>query len=284
MANEELIVLKQLPVIEEHLEALAAQIDQRVDAALSLVATEDTCKSVKATRADLNKEFQELEDRRKAIKAAIMEPYDRFNEVYNRCVAVKYKTADATLRGRVAAVEDAMKARKEESLRQYYGECCEVLHIPGIPFERIGLNITLSASEKALRSQIDSFLQSVSDGLEMIQNRDDRDEVLVEFWKSLNAAQAVNTVEARRRAVAEEKARADARAAEEKADRERAAAVEARMRSVHPAVSAPEEVSPPPPPGDDGETVLRVQFTVTGTREKLKALKKFLIDGGYQYE
>lgn len=282
MANEELIVLKQLPVIEEHLEALAAQIDQRVDAALSLVATEDTCKSVKATRADLNKEFQELEDRRKTIKAAIMEPYDRFNEVYNRCVAVKYKTADATLRGRVAAVEDAMKARKEESLRQYYGECCEVLHIPGIPFERIGLNITLSASEKALRGQIDSFLQSVSDGLEMIQNREDRDEVLVEFWKSLNAAQAVNTVEARRRAVAEEKARADARAAEEKAARERSEAVEAQMHALRPAVSAPEEV--PSPVVTEEEPILRVQFTVTGTRAQLKALKKFLIDGGYQYE
>lgn len=284
MANEELIVLKQLPVIEVHLEALSRQIDQRVEAALSLVATEDTCKSVKATRAELNKEFQELEDRRKAIKTAIMEPYDRFNEIYNRCVAGKYKTADATLKGRVAAVEDTMKGRKEESLRRYYGECCEVLHIPGIPFERVGLNITLSASEKALRGQIDSFLQSVSDGLEMIQNREDRDEVLVEFWKSLNAAQAVNMVEARRRAVAQEKARADAREAEEKADREHAASVETQMRSMRPAVSAPEEVPPPHPSADEGETVLRVQFTVIGTREKLKALKKFLIDGGYQYE
>ena len=146
----------------------------------------------------------------------------------------------------------------------------------------MGLNITLSASEKALRGQIDNFLQAVSDGLEMIQNREDRDEVLVEFWKSLNAAQAVNTVEARRRAVAEEKARADARAAEEKAARERSEAVEAQMHALRPAVSAPEEV--PSPVVTEEEPILRVQFTVTGTRAQLKALKKFLIDGGYQYE
>ena len=89
--NEQLIVLKQLPVIEEHLQTLSAQVDQRVDAALSMVVDETTYKSVKATRAELNKEFQELEERRKAVKASIMEPYDKFNSVYEQFAAKKYR-------------------------------------------------------------------------------------------------------------------------------------------------------------------------------------------------
>lgn len=280
MPDEGLIVLKQLPVIEEHLEALSAQIDQRVDAALSLVVNEATYKSVKNTRAELNKEFQGLEARRKMIKAAIMGPYDEFNKVYERCVSQKYKRADETMKSRISAIEDGLKEQKAEKLRRYYSELCEALHISGIPFERVGLNITMSASEKSLRDAIDGFLQSVSDGLQMIQSRDDRDEVLVEFWKSLSAAQAVNTVEERHRRMAEEKARADARAAETVAEQRRVAAVEERIEAARP-MRAPEMA---PPPAEDGEPLLCVRFAVTGTRAQLVALKKFLIDGGYKYE
>ena len=277
--NEQLIVLKQLPVIEEHLQTLSAQVDQRVDAALSMVVDETTYKSVKATRAELNKEFQELEERRKAVKSSIMEPYDKFNSVYEQFAATKYRRADAVLRERISAVEDGLKAQKAEKLRNYYGECCVALNIPGIPFERVGLNITMSASEKSLRDEIDRFLQGVSDGLQMIQNREDRDEVLVEFWKSLNASQAVNTVEERHRRMAEEKARADARAEEQKKEQERVRQVEEKTRT---AVQAAEPVAHAP--ASEKEQVLCVQFKVTGTLAQLKALKKFLIDGGYHYE
>ena len=277
--NEHLIVLKQLPVIEEHLQTLSAQVDQRVDAALSMVVDETTYKSVKATRAELNKEFQELEERRKAVKSSIMEPYDKFNSVYEQFAATKYRRADAVLKERISAVEDGLKAQKAEKLRNYYGECCVALNIPGIPFERVGLNITMSASEKSLRDEIDRFLQGVSDGLQMIQNREDRDEVLVEFWKSLNASQAVNIVEERHRRMAEEKARADARAEERKREQERVRQVEEKTRA---AVQAAEPVAHALT--SEKEQVLCVQFKVTGTLAQLKALKKFLIDGGYHYE
>ena len=137
----------------------------------------------------------------------------------------------------------------------------------------------MSASEKSLRDEIDRFLQGVSDGLQMIQNREDRDEVLVEFWKSLNASQAVNTVEERHRRMAEEKARADARAEEQKKEQERVRQVEEKTRT---AVQAAEPVAHAP--ASEKEQVLCVQFKVTGTLAQLKALKKFLIDGGYYYE
>ena len=113
----------------------------------------------------------------------------------------------------------------------------------------------------------------------MIQNREDRDEVLVEFWKSLNASQAVNIVEERHRRMAEEKARADARAEERKREQERVRQVEEKTCA---AVQAAEPVAPALAP--EKEQVLCVQFKVTGTRTQLKALKQFLIDGGYHYE
>ena len=63
--NQELIVIKQLPIIEEQLKTLSEEIDKKVTDATALVCTEETIKQVKTTRADLNKQFAELEEKRK---------------------------------------------------------------------------------------------------------------------------------------------------------------------------------------------------------------------------
>ena len=81
-----LIRVTQLPVIEEQLRALKASIDQKVNDALSLACTHDTIQAVKSTRAELNKEFSSLEDQRKAVKKAVLGPYEQFESVYKECV------------------------------------------------------------------------------------------------------------------------------------------------------------------------------------------------------
>ena len=60
--NEEtqLIELKQLPVIQEQLEAVKAEIEKRTSFAKSQLVTEETRASVKALRSQLNKEFAAL--------------------------------------------------------------------------------------------------------------------------------------------------------------------------------------------------------------------------------
>ena len=58
----ELIRVAQLPVIEERLRAMKETVDKRVGEALALVCNEETVQAVKAVRADLNKEFQVLEE------------------------------------------------------------------------------------------------------------------------------------------------------------------------------------------------------------------------------
>ena len=72
--KRELIRVTQLPVIEEQLKALSAEIDTKVNEAMSMVCTEDTVKAVKKVRAELNSQFWELEGQRKAVKKAIMGP------------------------------------------------------------------------------------------------------------------------------------------------------------------------------------------------------------------
>ena len=74
----ELIRVVQLPEIEEHLQSIKVAVTQKVNDALSLVCTEDTVKSVKAVRADLNKDLKDFEERRKAVKKAYKDLCNRY--------------------------------------------------------------------------------------------------------------------------------------------------------------------------------------------------------------
>ena len=66
--KEGLIVIKQLPQIEEHLKDLSTEIDKKAKDAKSLICTEETVKTVKQVRADLTKDFKNLEEQRKTVK------------------------------------------------------------------------------------------------------------------------------------------------------------------------------------------------------------------------
>lgn len=80
---QELITVKQLPVIEERLQSISEEVQAQTAAALALAVTEDTVKQVKKERAELSKSFKALEEQRKAVKAAVMAP---FRPIYkNNC-------------------------------------------------------------------------------------------------------------------------------------------------------------------------------------------------------
>ena len=113
----ELIKVVQLPVIEEQLRSMKETVDKRVEEALSLVCSEETIQTVKSARAELNKEFQELEEQRKEVKKAVLSPYERFETVYKECVSDAFKRADAALKSKVDATEREIKQRCEDGLR-----------------------------------------------------------------------------------------------------------------------------------------------------------------------
>ena len=65
--KEDLIIVKQLPIIEEKLKGLSKEIDEKVKNALALVCSDETVKEVKKVRADLNADFKELETQSKMV-------------------------------------------------------------------------------------------------------------------------------------------------------------------------------------------------------------------------
>lgn len=93
----QVITLKQLPIIEEHLQLVKADVETRTKNAMQLVCTEETRGDVKKIRTELGKEFASMEEQRKRVKEAIMEPYNQFEAVYKDCISDPYKKADSEL-------------------------------------------------------------------------------------------------------------------------------------------------------------------------------------------
>lgn len=277
MDKKEMIAVKQLPIIVEQLQQVKAEVAAKVDFALRLVCTEDTVKDVKKVRSELNKELAEYEASRKAVKKAILTPYEQFEVVYKDCVSDTYKKADTELKRKIDSVENELKEQKTAEVKGYFDEYRNSKIADGIKwiaFENANINVTLSASMKSLKEQAKAFIDKIADDLALIDTQEHKDDILYEYKQSLNVANAITTVANRYKAIEAAKAAEEERKAREQAAAEAAAKVEA---------VAPPTVEPIAPPVEEEKTYT-LKFTVRGTMPQLKALKEFLNNGGYDYE
>ena len=281
-----LIVVEQLPIIKQQLQQIKEKFSEETARAKEMECTEDTLKSVRATRAYISKIFKALEDKRKAAKKAILTPYEEFEQVYKECVTDIYRPCDEELAKKIAEVENSLKSAKRADAQEYFDEYAKSLMIDFVKLDQVGLNITLNASKKSIRTQIKDFLDRVNDELQLIETQPHSAEILVEYKISLNVAQAITRVSERHKAIEEEQRRREAA----QAVVEKTAAV---VKAVDEVVDESTEFAPPtaesaPEAPQEEETVAEktysTTFTVRGTLPKLKALKEFLNNGGYEYE
>ena len=280
MSNE-IIVVKQLPIIVEQLAQIKQQVAERVETVTSLVVTEDTVKEVKKARTELNAEFKQWEEKRKEVKKAVLTPYENFESVYNDCISNSYKTADKLLKQRIDEVENELKAKKAAEVQSYFEEYLASKGIDFVSFAQAGLNVTLSASLKSLKEQAKAYIDRIESDLKLIETFTDlKAEILVEYKKSLNVSDAITGVKARAKAVQEEQARQEAEAEKRAAEAQRVEEIKAAIPEAPAAVEAPTEQTAAPAP----EQKFCIRFTVKGTKEQLIALKKFLNEGEYEYE
>jgi len=264
----ELITIKQLPIIEERLKELSEEIDLKVNNAINLICTSETVKEIKKIRADLNNEFKELESQRKFVKEQVLKPYNEFEDIYKKYVSEKLKNADSVLKEKIDNVENELKTQKEEELRAFANECFVKNEIfEYVDYEDIKLNVTLSASMKSLKEQITSFCERIVKDLELIVTQEYKDEILYEYKKYLDATIAI--VEVKKRHEEMEKAK---QVAEEK--KEQKLTDEAMINKIDSLVA---------PKVEDTE-IYELIFKVRGTKLKLKQVKEFLENGGYDYE
>lgn len=202
---QNLIIVKQLPQIEEHLKELSTEIDKKVESAKSLICTEENVKTIKQVRADLNKEFKEVEQQRKTVKEQVLKPYNDFETIYKQYISDKYKSADIDLKQKIDNVEKELKEQKEQEVKKYFEEYKTANNIDFAVYEQANINVTLSASMKSLKEQVKIFIDKIVDDLKLIEVQQNKEEILVEYKQTLNVSLAITTVMDRVKAIEKEK-------------------------------------------------------------------------------
>ncbi len=194
------IELKQAPVISHQLAMIGQSVSSRLNELNldALVATEDTVKSLKQLRADLNKELKDYEDQRKFIKEAVNKPFKDFEETYKLQISDKYSDAINKLKDKIEVVESKIKDEKKANVVAYFTELCLSENIDFLKFENVGLDINLSTTEKAYKEKCNDFVAKVNDDIALIKSETFEAEIMVEYKKTLNASQAITTVRKRK--------------------------------------------------------------------------------------
>ena len=270
-----LIEVKQLPVIEEQLRSVSTVIDERVKNATSLVCTEESVKTIKEIRAELNKDYKEFENKRKLVKEQVLKPYNDFENVYKECISDKFRNADIILKGKIDNVENELKAKKEKEIKDYFEEYKEANNIDFITYEQARINVTLSASMKSLKEQAKQFIDKIVDDLKLIETQEHKTEILVEYKQTLNVSQTITSVTNRFKAIEEEKKKI-----EQEKELQKFVVDTAKESDKY----SEQIILISPSVEEKTEEILTLKFTVRGTRTKLRELKQFLESGGYDYE
>lgn len=281
--STELMQVVQLPIIEQHLRLIKTQVEKKAADAMALACTPQTLVDVRKVRSELSKEFVGYEVQRKKIKAQIMKPYEDFEAFYNECIRDLYRELDQNLKQKIEDTEDGLKAECEAGLRDYFNELCEAEGVQWLSYERAGIVVDMTSARqkvpKKLREKITQFVTGVSRGVALIADMDCAEEIMVEFKRTLDAAEAISIVQERHRRVEAERVSMQTRQDVSRAESVHVAEVKAAEEAFSPpSVMAPVNESQP-----EAEKCY-VAFKVTGTLEQIRALKKFLMDGGYQYE
>lgn len=264
-----LIIVEQLPKITQKLQIISDEIDKKVEYALSLECNDESVKIVKQERANLNKIKEELESKRKEVKSAVLQPYEDFEKVYNDLVKNKLSNADTTLKEEIDNIETTKKKEKEDNLREFFKEYANLNHLIGlISFEDLGLNITLSASEKSLKEQIKIFCEKIANDLKAMETDEDKEEIFLEYKNNgFVYAKAKYTVANKKKMLEDFKSKIAQNGEEIKQD-------EIVVQNVETMVSIPIEI--------EEEEKFEVAFKVKITKTQAKELKEYLRGRGIE--
>lgn len=267
MKEKQLAVVEQLPLIRQFFEDIHKDVVEKTERAMQLVVTEDNIKDIKKVRAELNKEFQGYEEKRKEIKRQILAPYEYFDKEYKEMIADAFVSADSCLRNRINTSEDVIKQAKLEELKEYFDELAESLQLTKfVKFELFNIKVNMSDSMKKLMSQVEERLKAIQVDIMMINTEQDKEEILVEYLVDYNFARAKMTV-LKRKEMALKLKEEQARVAETlKQEQE-------RVEELKKEIVVPQMVEPK-------VELLTTTFKIQGTREQLIALREYINESG----
>lgn len=275
-----IVVIEEMAVIKQQLDKVSELIADKtkdIDNTLKMINSlsfeeqEEQKQDIKKYRTYLNSLKTDLENRRKEIKKKINEPYEEFNSYYESTVLCNLNEGIDKLTTTINSIEETQKQEKENTLREFYDEYAKKYMIDDITkFEDIGLNITLTASEKSLKENIVSFCERIANEIELIKNDDFKEEILIEYKNNgFDYSKAKLDIINKYKQIEEMKQKLE--------QQEEQKQVEEQVVEKVNEVIAPKEIV-------ENDEILESTFTVKTTKDKLLKLIDFMKENEINYE
>ncbi len=278
--DDALIRIDALPAVEEFFSSMYDPVSKRITQILSAECTEETRRDAEQARAEVRRFKADIKS---ALKKAEEQLYEPWNKVLERAGALTKlcDKADVELKGRIDAIKDALKKEKEDEIRSYFEEKREVLGLEWLDFEWVAPSIRLNDTLSALRKAIDQKIERIAADVTAILAMEHSAEIMAEYKDNLDLAKSMKLVRFRFDRAAEEAARIAALAEQKKKDAERAESVQ-KAAEAH--EEKTEQLHAPTVKKASGTAVASdskrytMTFTVSGTLDELKSLKRWLYD------
>lgn len=274
--------IKSVGEIESNMKEVKGYVEELNNYYKSVTFTEETLKQAKEEKAKVNKFKTEVADYRKKITAEYNKPIKVFEDTAKETEKLLSETYN-TINQQVAGFEEEQKRQKEQEIREYFEEYKTANDIDFVNYEQAQINVTLTASVKSLKEQAKAFIDRIMDDLKLIETQECKEEILVEYKQNLNVSKSIQEVANRHKLLEEEKKRQEELKNKQLEEAKRQADISIKEQELATknaldnfVIEAPKVV--------EQEEILTLSFKVRGTRNKLKELKRFLIEGGYDYE
>ena len=273
------VKIKSLGEIESNMKEVKGYVESLNNYYKNITFTEETIKEAKEEKAKINKFKSEVANYRKNIVAEYNKPIKIFEDTSKETEKILTETYN-TINSQVANYEDIEKQRKEQEIKDYFEEYKVANNIDFINYGQAKINVTLTASVKKLKEQAKAFIDEIIDDLKLIETQECKDEILVEYKQNLNVSRAIQEVANRHRLLEEERKRQEQKI------------VHIEMNEKHEITSKSHEelenVFNKPlerPKEEKREELFTMSFKVKNeTKVRLKLIKQFLENGGYDYE
>ena len=260
------------PVISENLASISTYIGDTLARLYALPRGTEGCDTAKALRADLRRRFDALEQQRKAVKAAVMEPYNAAEKVYKEKISNPINDADKQLKDWIDSYQNEVKQNCRQELQEYFDELCEVLHIDFVTFDQTGVVVDMATANlkdpKKARNAIHDFLNRIEEDRRTISTMACAEEIMAEYRQTLSLSAAIAAVNDRHERIQQESENL-----EELRNRETKAT--ATRQALY--TEAPEII-----PAQ--EELYTIAYTATGTIAQLRVIKAALDSSGCTYK
>lgn len=265
------VEIKGVSTIEDNIKKVKDFAIQTKEYYTGIVFTEATKEEAEKEKAAINKFKKQIEDSRKQIVKKYNEPISIFEQTAKE--AEKILTEAYDLINTQVKVFDAKELEKvREKVESYFDEYATSKGIDFIKFANMNLSITkglLTATNnltKKTQEMINEFIDKCEKDLNLINTLENKDEILIEYKKTLNAADSIALVMDRHKQLENMKK-------QEEMNEEQKITDEVMLEKIEKALSAPKEI-------EEKEEVFEMTFTVQGTKTQLKELKQYLVERG----